>query len=432
MLRPYQRELYASALRSLAAHRRTLVVAPCGSGKSYIFAELCHACKGKVLILTHRRELLQQHRDLIDDARIEMVFTEKNHLDPSQRPDLLIVDEAHLSAANTWRKVIDYYDTYTVGFTATPERLDGKPLGDIYEDMVQGKNIRWLIDEGYLAPFEYYAPFTVDASDIRHGDDYVVDELEKLMMDRKIYSEAVRSYQRLADGKKALVYCVSIKHAEAVAESFREAGYKAVAVSSKTPTAERERIIRHENWDVLCNCNIVSEGISLPDVECCILLRPTMSTALHIQQSQRCMRYKPGKTAIIIDCVANYSRHGLPDEPIEWSLDHSHTKHKSHNADGSYSIRVCPECFQTFKTAPVCPYCGAEYPVQGRELEVIKDVELKRIQAEEAKAAEQVRKQMRTEVGRAKSIEDLRRIAKERGYAPGWIWKMAQVKKLRS
>jgi len=431
MLRPYQRELYDAALHSLAVNKRTLVVAPCGSGKSYIFAELCHACKGKVLILTHRRELLQQHRDLINDARIEMVFTEKNHLDPTMRPDLLILDEAHLSAANTWRKVIDFYDTYTVGFTATPERLDGKPLGDIYADMVEGRSVRWLIDNHFLAPFEYYAPFTVDASDIRHGDDYVIDELEKLMMDRKIYSEAVRSYQRLADGKKALCYCVSIKHAETVAESFREAGYKAVAVSSHTPTAEREAIIRQGDWDVLCNCNIVSEGISLPDVEVCILLRPTMSTALHIQQSQRCMRYKPGKTAIVLDLVGNYTRHGLPDEPIEWSLEHSHTKHKAHNADGSFSIRVCPECFQTFRTAPVCPYCGAEYPVKGRELKAMEDVELKRIAEEEAKAAEKARKQLRMEVGRANSVEDLRRIAQQRGYNPGWVWKMAQVKKLR-
>ena len=422
MLRDYQRELYDSALRSLAQHKRTLVVAPCGSGKSYIFAEMVSQCRGKVLILTHRRELLRQHQELIDDARIEMVFTEKNHLDEHDRPDLLIVDEAHLSAANTWRKVIEYYDTYTVGFTATPERLDGKPLGDIYADMVSGRDIRWLIDNQYLAPFEYYAPFTVDASDIRHNDDYVVDELEKLMMDRKIYSEAVRSYQRLADGKKALCYCVSIKHAEAVAESFREAGYKAVAVSSKTPTAERERIIRHEDWDVLCNCNVVSEGISLPDVECCILLRPTMSTALHIQQSQRCMRYKPGKTAIVLDLVGNYTRHGLPDEAIEWSLEHSHEKHKQHNADGSYSIRVCPECFQTFRTAPVCPYCGAEYPVQGRELEVIKDVELKRIQAEEAKAAEQARKQARREQGMARTFPELVRIGQERGYKNPQYW----------
>lgn len=422
MLRAYQRELYDEALRSLAANKRTLVVAPCGSGKSYIFAELCHACKGKVLILTHRRELLRQHSELIDDARIEMVFTEKNHLDEHDRPDLLIVDEAHLSAANTWRKVIDYYDTYTVGFTATPERLDGKPLGDIYADMVQGKDIRWLIDNGYLADYEYYAPFTVDASDIRHGDDYVVDELEKLMMDRRIYSEAVRSYERLAKGKKALCYCVSIKHAESVAESFREAGYQTVAVSSKTPSAERERTIRGGEWDILCNCNIVSEGISLPDVECCILLRPTMSTALHIQQSQRCMRYKPGKTAIILDLVGNYTRHGLPDEQIDWSLGHSHEKHKSHNADGSFSVRVCPECFQTFRTAPVCPYCGAEYPVQGRELKSMEEVELKRITEEEARLAEEARKKARRAQGMARTFPELVRIGRERGYARPEAW----------
>ena len=421
MLRDYQRELYDSALRSLAAHKRTLVVAPCGSGKSYIFAEMVSNCKGKVLILTHRRELLRQHQALIDDARIEMVFTEKNHLDEHERPNLLIVDEAHLSAANTWRKVIDYYDTYTVGFTATPERLDGKPLGDIYDDMVQGRSIRWLTDNGYLAPYEYYAPFTVDASNVRHGDDYVVDELEKLMMDRKIYSEAVRSYEGLAKGKKALCYCVSIKHAESVAESFRAAGYKAVAISSRTPAGERERIFESD-WDILCNCNIVSEGISLPDVECCLLMRPTMSTALHIQQSQRCMRYKPGKTAIIIDMVGNYTRHGLPDEEIEWHLDRSHGKHKAHNADGSFSIRVCPECFQTFRSAPVCPYCGAEYPVQGRELEAMRNVELQRITEEEARLAEQARKAARREQGMAQSFPELVRIAQERGYKNPAYW----------
>ena len=134
------------------------------------------------------------------------------------------------------------------------------------------------------------------------------------------------------------------------------------------------------------------------------------------------MRYLPGKTAIILDLVGNYTRHGLPDEQIEWSLEHSHEKHKQHNADGTYSIRVCPECFQTFRTAPVCPYCGAEYPVQGRELEVIKDVELRRIQAEEAAAAEKARKAARREQGMARTFPELVRIGRERGYNRPEAW----------
>ena len=159
MQRDYQQDVYDKTREAFRqGFKRPLVVLPCGGGKSYLFAEMAKNTAGEVLILTHRRELLSQHNELLDDlginARVSMVLTEANRLGQHQRPALIITDEAHLSRSNSWMKVLDYYDTYTVGFTATPCRLDGKPLGDMYDTLIEGVSVRWLMDHQRLAPFE--------------------------------------------------------------------------------------------------------------------------------------------------------------------------------------------------------------------------------------------------------------------------------------
>jgi len=142
MLRDYQQELFNKTAEALKqGFRRPLVVAPCGAGKSYLFAEMVRRTRGEALVLTHRQELKQQHEALLDslgitNARVAMILTEASRLGQYEKPALIITDEAHLSRSNSWMKVLDYYDTYTVGFTATPVRLDGKPLGDIYDARV--------------------------------------------------------------------------------------------------------------------------------------------------------------------------------------------------------------------------------------------------------------------------------------------------------
>lgn len=367
------------------------------------------------------------------NARVEMILTEANRLGEHKKPSLIIVDEGHLSRSRTWEKVLNYYDTYTVSLTATPCRLDGKPLGDMYDTLIEGVSVRWLIDNERLAPFEYYAPMTIDTENVKRvAGDYVVSDLERIMNERAIYSDAIRSYQRLADGEKTIAYCVSVKHAEQLAQQFRDAGYSAASICATT--ANREEIMndfRSGKITILCNVGIISEGISINDVTCCLLLRPTESVALGIQQMMRCMRYAPGKVAKILDCAGNHTRVGLPDEERQWSLTASVKKPESMTVDGNYTIRVCKSCFKTFKTANVCPYCGAVYALTPREIKAHEAIELQRITAEETEKIKDEKKRLRMEVGRCHTLADLWAVARERGYAPGWVYKMAQAKGIR-
>lgn len=430
-LRDYQRDLYQKTQDAFRrGAKRVLVCVGCGAGKSYIFAEMARQAKGDVLVLTHRRELLEQtgrlFRELGISARIEMILTEANRLGQYPKPALIITDEAHLSRSSSWMKVLDYYDTYTVGFTATPIRLDGKPLGDIYDTLVTGVSVRWLIDNHRLAPYEYYAPTVVETDDLKvQMGDYIVKDLESLMIDRAIYSDVLRSWERIANGSKTIAYCVSVKHAKETAELFSAAGYPAVEIDGGTPPRRRAEIMqdfRDGKITMLCNVGIISEGVSIDDVTCCLLLRPTESHALYWQQGMRSMRYQPGKVAKIIDCVGNYTRNPLFDADVEWSLTESVKKKPKLNEEGDFFIRSCPKCFMVFKTAPVCPYCGTEYPLHPREIEAHENIELARITAAEAEEAERKRKEARRQQGRAQTFPELLEIGRTRGYKNPAAW----------
>lgn len=432
MLRDYQREVYQDVVRAMRkGHRRILAVLPCGGGKSYIFAEMARNTAGEVLILTHRRELLEQHTALlkqlgIANARVSMILTEANRLGRYPKPRLIITDEAHLSRSNSWVKVLDFYDTYTVGFTATPVRLDGKPLGDIYDAMVTGVSVTWLIDHKRLSPFVYYAPTAVETAGLRvQAGDYVIRDLEQLMDDRAIYSDVLKSWRRFAEGAKTIAYCVSVKHASETARMFSEAGYPSAYLDAGTPVKRRRQIMddfRAGRITVLCNVGIISEGVSIDDVKCCLLLRPTESHALYWQQAMRCMRYQPDKLAVILDCVGNYARNPMPDAPVEWSLTRAEQKRRRADKNGNFYIRTCPKCFRVFPTADVCPYCGEPYPLHPRELAAHQEIELARINAEQARQAEQARKDARREQGMSGSFEALMELAKSRGYKDPAYW----------
>ena len=395
--------------------------------------------KGNVLVLTHRQELLDQTKALFDangiNARFSMVLTEANRLGQYETPRLIIVDEAHLSRANSWVKVLDYYNTSVASFTATPIRLDGKPLGDVYDTLVTGPSVKYLIENHCLSPFEYYAPTVVETDGMRvQAGDYVIKDLEQLMTDRAIYSDVLKSWERLAKGKKTIAYCVSVKHARETAEMFRNAGYPAEAIDGGMSPQKRKEIMddfREGRLLILCNCAIISEGVSIDDVSCCLLLRATESHALFWQQGMRAMRYSPGKVATIIDCVGNYTRNPLFDADVEWSLKQSVKKQKRFDEEGNFYVRMCPNCFMTFKTAPRCPHCGSEYPLHPRELKAHEEIELKRITAIEAEEAAKKRKQMRMEIGMAKTLPELLAIAKERGYSPQWAYMILKSRKRR-
>jgi superfamily II DNA or RNA helicase len=424
--------------------RRSLAVLPCGGGKTVVFAEMARRSseRGKVVwFLVHRRELMEQtistfqkFKIPMDNIYIGMVGKFANHMERYPPPDLIIFDEAHFSAAATWQKIINQFpQAYIVGLTATPCRLDGRPLGAIYDTMVQGVSTRWLIDNHYLSDYRYYAPSAVDLSSLRRkGSDFDAGQASELLMQRAVYGDVVQSYKQYADGLQTICYCSSVKHSQAMAAEFQAAGINAVHFDGNTPAAERTRIVqdfRDKKIQILCNVDLISVGFDVPDCWCCILLRPTLSTALFVQQSCRALRYQPGKQAIILDHVGNYTRHGLPDDNHDWSLYGKLTPKQHYNADGTLSVRQCPKCYYTFRSGPQeCPNCGEPVTQTREEIQNIKKIRMEEVKRE--------RRQNAAESAKSKTLEECCNLSeimawcKLNGKKPGYGYYKAKARGL--
>lgn len=345
-LRAYQNELVEQVRQAWrAGYKAPCIVLPCGGGKSCIVAEMARRTtfNGKrVLFLVHRRELVEQIKKTFIrwgvDMRlceVGMVQTVTRRLKKLARPALIITDENHHSLAQSYKRIYEYFsDVPRVGVTATPVRLNGDGLGDVNDKLIVGVSAKWLIDNSCLAPYDYYAPDVADLTGLHvsHGE-YMAAEIEKAMVKNTVFGDVIKYYKQLALGKKAVCYCASVRHSQRTAEVFNENGIKAAHIDGSTPKAERDSIIsafRRGDITVLCNVDLISEGFDVPDCECAILLRPTKSLTLYIQQAMRCMRYRPNKRAVIIDHVGNYARFGMPDDDREWSLEKKpKAQHKS-------------------------------------------------------------------------------------------------------
>ena len=223
---------------------------------------------------------------------------------------------------------------FLIGMTATPCRLDGKPLKEIYSSMVLGITTAELIDVGFLAKYKYYAPAVADLSSLkRKGKDYDKTQASELLSKPAIYGDVIKHWKKYANNLQTIVYCSSIKHSQKTAEAFNDAGFYAVHFDGETPTEKRRQIVadfKAGKIKILCNVDLIGEGFDVPDCWCCVLLRPTASTGLYIQQAGRALRPQPGKTAIILDHVGNYTRHGLPDDNRFWSLTENVKPHQQY------------------------------------------------------------------------------------------------------
>lgn len=436
-LRPYQFDLFNAMRRSLATgHRRIMCVAPCGAGKSVIMQAVVESAQIKnntVMILAHRQEIVDQLAERMKpygNATVMMMQTAVRRLDALPTPSIIIIDESHLIKANSYMRILEHFsNSYALYFTATPKRLDGKGFDDVADDLIQSVSVRWLIENGYLAPFEYYAPKTlIDASQLAVKQGEYDGKQAAAMLDKpKIYGDVIQEYRKHADGLQAIAFCSSVEHSQRTADAFNAAGIAAAHVDGKMTKKQRREIVhrfRDGKITVLCNYAIVIEGLDVPNAACVLCLRPTQSLTVHVQSVMRCMRPAPGKVARILDFVGNYERLGLPDDDREWSLQgrKKRTRQKERN---TVRARVCENCFRTYAgNGRECPYCGHTQPKTQAEIEQDERAELERITAEN-------RKQKRMEVGRARTLEDLLRIAQERNYKPGWAYVKAKQKGIR-
>ena len=436
-LRPYQRELVDKARNAIAQGARgVLVQSPPGSGKSVVIAEIAKLTiqnGGRVLFIVHRKELVEQitstfkqHEIDMNKVRIDTVIKTRNRLSTIKEPTLIITDETHHSRAKTYREIYDYFsNSWRLGFTATPWRMSGKGFEDIYDELVLGKSVQWLIDNDSLAPFEYYSVNLANLDKLKKSStgDYTKKSMDDAVT-KAIYGDAVEHYKQLANNQQAILYAHSVEASQGFAEAFKAQGINAAHADAKTPKRERERIMedfRSGTIKVLCNVDLISEGFDVPDCNVVILLRPTASLVLHMQQSMRSMRYKPNKQAIIIDHVANYAKHGIPTTEHEWSLKDREKKKNNSGNKNTIPLKECTNCFGVVESKEkICPLCGHEFEVEVNELETV-DTKLERIDELSFKTDYEKIKWASKKVSELETIEDYVKYAEAKGYKKSWI-----------
>jgi superfamily II DNA or RNA helicase len=370
-LRPYQQELVDDIKNSLKAGNKSVCcVLGCGGGKSIIQATICRLTneKGKkVLFIVHRKELCNQIEDTFRACGVDfnlthigMVQTVTRRLDKMDKFDLILIDEAHRSPSSTYKRIFEYYSyAIRLGFTATPIRLNEGGLGSVFDDIVEGVSTEWLIENNYLAPYRYYAVKLADTSKLKtKRGDYDIVQVNELMEHTEIYAKTLENWEKICKDKKTIIYCSSIAASKNTIAEFKAHGYAAEHLDGSTDKKTRQEVMdqfRSGEVKIISNVELFGEGISVDDCECVILLRPTQSLSLFIQQSMRSMRYQEGKTAYILDLVNNVRLHGLPDTKRKWKLDAK----KRIKGVAEVPIKICPTCFGACAVQrKECPYCG--------------------------------------------------------------------------
>ena len=393
-LRDYQNLAISNVRKSFQAkYRSVLLTLPTGAGKTVIFSEITRLAglKGaSVLILVHRKELVDQAGDKLTKAgvkygiiaagrkesksnvQVASVQTLINRLNNPDQFNLIIIDEAHHAVANSWRKIFDFYKSaIKLGVTATPMRMTGAGLGEIFDKLIIGSTIPELVEQKYLAEHEVYAPpnkLNLDKIRTIRGDyskKEVEDELDKV----DIVGDAVENYRRLGQNKPAIAFCISVKHGQYVTNKFKQAGYTAELITGSMKSDDRKTLIdnfKDGKVQILVSIDVVSEGFDVEGCYVAILLRPTQSEALYIQQVGRVLRPEPNKVAIVLDHVGNTKRHGFVDDVREFDLHQkAKTKRKGELAP---AVETCEVCFAVYRPQPICPVCGHKKEVRKREI----------------------------------------------------------------
>ena len=372
-LRPYQQSAVAAIREKITQHyRRIMVVAPTGAGKTLVASHIIESALAKsnpVLFIAHRRELIAQCADKLSECGVIMGGNRASRkadalvqvasvqtllrLRPLPPAKIVIVDEAHRTASKSYRDLLaNYPNAVVLGLSATPERLDGKGLGDLFETMVEVATIPDLIEQGYLVRPRCYVGTSIDTRGLRtRGGDYRLDDLADASTAPTLVGDLVTNYQLITPGRKAAVFCVSILHAELAAKRFRDAGISAQVVSGKTPTKERDQLI--QDWKegyirVMCSCDVFVEGFDFPGLEVVILARATQSITRYLQSVGRGMRPADGKEGCwVLDHAGCIAEHGPPWIHREWSLDGAQSRPKTPAA-----IETCQACHYAFEAQP--------------------------------------------------------------------------------
>ena len=347
MLRKYQHTIKHFLFSEWAQHSSIMIQMPTGTGKTHLLASVIydHLKEGQyqcVWIVAHRRELVEQIEETVarygiskSDERMKVLSIQwlSRHWEDvkDERPSLIVIDEAHHALAETYKELWTRYpNAKKLGMTATPCRLNRKGFTDLFDMLIISDSIADFIRQGWLSAFDYVSirpnsedQRLIDCLEKRGADgDFQVKEMDAVLNRRPSIERLYESVRQYANGKKGIVYAVSISHARNIAEYYNNKGVNAVAIDSKTPAKLRKQMVedfRQGKIQVLVNVDVFSEGFDCPDVEFIQLARPTLSLAKYLQQVGRGLRKTDGKeSCMIIDNVGLYRLFGLPTADRDW------------------------------------------------------------------------------------------------------------------
>jgi DNA repair protein RadD len=367
-------------------HRRILIVAPTGAGKTTIAAAMVDRVleRGRrALFVAHRKELIDQASARLDSIGVDHGVIMAGHRrhrpdEPMQvasvqtlvrreapDADVVIIDEAHRAAAKSYRQILKHYpEAIVIGLTATPYRADGAPLGGVFSTFVEAVGVDQLVRDGWLVEPTIFAPTAPDLDGVRvDRGDYRTSDLDRVMGSGQVIGDIVDHWRRVVVRGRTAVFAVSVAHSQRLTDAFIDADIAAEHVDGKTPRAEREAILGRlatGETQVLCNVGILTEGWDLPDLEAVVLARPTRSEGLFRQMVGRVLRPAPRKQqALVMDHAGATLSFGWPTAPQTFSLTASEGRGKRRAPPAT--IRQCPKCYAIAKPAPVCAWCGHHF-----------------------------------------------------------------------
>jgi len=375
-LRDYQETGVRDTIAAL--DRNPILVSPTGSGKTRTAVAIVERLDRRTLWLSHRRELIQQAASALEQYGLSVGVIQSGHpTSPLARvqvasvqtlvrremppAELIIADEAHHATSAGFRTILEAYPGVPrVGLTATPFRLDGRGLGDLFGELVVAAYTAGLVAAGYLHAPKVWASKSPDLRGIRVlAGDYNLSQLSARTNTAELNADIVASWQKHAAGKRTVAFAVDIPHSVAIAQAFRDAGVPAEHLDGKTPADERDAILKRLHTGetlVVSNCMVLTEGWDLPALECAIIARPTASLNLHLQTIGRVMRAAEGKeSAIVLDHAGNYHVHGLVTRRLKYSLEPGSRV----GFEDPLGLRRCKACGLYFDIAEdACPECG--------------------------------------------------------------------------
>lgn len=316
-LRNYQVRIIENCCKELRQNKKSLIVLPTGSGKTVIFSHIINQLKCNTLVLAHTQDLVMQIKKSIFQIFPELkkwvdVRTVQSLNRNSTFFDLLVIDECHRAASKSYRRIINMHpDAMYLGATATPFRLDNQCVYKIFGFPFESFSLIDMIKEGFLCDFIGYRVQTkISLLGIKRGHgDFTTPNLSSVINVKERNTIIVNEYQKIAPESKAVAFCCSIQHANDLATEFRKKGISSIAISGIDSNSQRENILndfRQGTIQVLCNCNLLTEGFDEPSIECLIMARPTLSKGLYIQMIGRGARlFKNKNVCKVIEFTDN-------------------------------------------------------------------------------------------------------------------------------